>query len=183
MIHRLAIAAAALAMGLAACQTTGTTLKEAASVAPLSLAFTDPAWTGKAVPAKQWCKRFGGNGATPALRVADLPAGTSAVIIAFNDESYPAMDNGGHGVLRLAVPAGATSVDVPAVPGESEGLPAGVTTERAHSGQAWSGTGGAYLPPCSGGRGNVYTATVRAVSGDAKQGLVLGRGKITLGQY
>ena len=121
-----------------------------------------------------------GSGATPALTLANVPAGTSAVVLAFNDETYQAMNNGGHGAVRFAVTPTNGAVSLPSVPGETDALPAGVTTEKAHLASDYSGTGGAYLPPCSGGKGNTYTATVTALgAGDAK----LGETRIVLGTY
>jgi hypothetical protein len=152
----------------------------AAPAAPMSASFADPAWNGQKVPDKQWCQKFGGSGATPALTLANVPAGTSAVVLAFNDETYEAMNNGGHGAVRFAVTPTNGAVSLPSVPGETDALPAGVTTEKAHLASDYSGTGGAYLPPCSGGKGNTYTATVTALgAGDAK----LGETRIVLGTY
>ncbi len=74
------------------------------------------------------------------------------------------------------------SVTLPAVPGETDDLPAGVKEVYGHQGEGWSGTGGAYLPPCSGGQGNLYTAKVKALGG-ADGDTVLGVGKVKLGIY
>jgi len=61
-----------------------------------------------------------------------------------------------------------------------------VTTFTKHRGTGWSGTGGAYLPPCSGGRGNTYTITISAVKMNSdKTGIAnkLAEKKFTLGTY
>lgn len=57
--------------------------------------------------------------------------------------------------------------------------------ERPH--QGWlRGDGGAYLPPCSGGRGHSYYATVKAVYKARRAGeesRLLGERVIELGKY
>lgn len=152
----------------------------AAAPAKLTVAFADAKWTGDKVPDKQWCQKFQGSGSTPALKLSGVPAGTTAVTLAFNDESYQPMNNGGHGAVRFAVKPTAGTVNLVSVPGETDKLPAGVSTESAHKGSAYSGTGGAYLPPCSGGKGNTYSATVKALNAS---GATLGEGKIVIGKY
>jgi hypothetical protein len=152
----------------------------AAAPAKLTAAFADAKWTGDKVPAGQWCQKFKGAGATPALKLTGVPADTVAVVMAFNDETYQPMNNGGHGAVRFAVKPTAGTVSLPSVPGETDKLPAGVTTESAHKGSAYSGTGGAYLPPCSGGQGNTYSASLKALNA---AGATVGEGKITLGKY
>ncbi len=152
----------------------------------LSVRFADSVWNGKKIPASQVCKKFGSADAkSPALIIENLPAGADAVLVAFNDESYTPMDKGGHGVLSFAHD-GSDKASLPAVPGETDTLPAGVTAFIKHRGTGWSGTGGAYLPPCSGGRGNTYTIKVSAVKLNAdKTGIAetLAEKKVTLGSY
>ncbi len=139
-------------------------------------------WDGETVPADQVCQRFSGNGSTPPIVIANLPAGANSVKVAFNDESYSDMDYGGHGVIAFTVDGAGGAVTLPPVPGETETLPAGVKEVYRHQGEGWSGTGGSYLPPCSGGQGNTYTATVKAMGG-ADGDTVLGQGKVKLGVY
>jgi len=179
------IAAAVVCLAAAGCEDQDARLTEAKTVATLTASFADEAWSGQKIPDKQWCRRFGGEGATPPLTIADLPEGATHVIVEFNDETYEPMNNGGHGALRFAIPQGRSSVSLPPIPGETEDLPAGVAMLKAHAAPNWSGTGGAYLPPCSGGRGNSYSATIKAVTlaPDGKTGTVLGKGKIALGAY
>lgn len=164
-----------LALALAA----GAASAALAAGAPLTAKFADAKWTGDKVPTGQQCKKFGGSGSTPAIDVSGLPAGTSAIVLAFNDETFQPMNNGGHGMVRFAVAKGATSAKLAPAPGETDDLPAGVTKEAGHRASAFSGTGGAYLPPCSGGQGNSYTVTVRAMDGAT----VLGETKLALGKY
>lgn len=169
------VLALTVVLALSGCQTTTT----AENAAPLSVAFADSAWTGISIPARQQCRRFGGQGATPALTVSGVPKRAEAVVVSFNDESYAAMNGGGHGVLRFAV-GDQPTVTLPSVPGETDALPQGVTVVAPHRSVQWFGTAGAYGPPCSGGKGNLYSADVQAVDGD---GDVLAAGKIVLGRY
>lgn len=158
-------------------------LTEIDSPAPLTVAFADSMWTGDKVPAGMQCKRYGGkDSASPALVVGNIPSGADALIVQFNDLSYmPLSKNGGHGSIKVAVPAGASEVTVPSVPGETFDVPAGVEIHKPHRATA-SGIGkGAYLPPCSGGKGNKYVADVLAV--DSAKGMILGTARITLGKY
>jgi len=161
------------------CTALGLVLCSTAMAADLEVEFTDPKWTGKLVPEDQVCQRFEGKGSTPPMHVSGIPAGAEMIVVEFNDESYDPMDRGGHGIVGFAVSAGAAEADLPAVPGESDDLPAGVTTVKAHRGSGWSGTGGAYLPPCSGWNGNKYTAKLKAMGG----GKILAEGFIKLGKF
>jgi hypothetical protein len=132
------------------------------------------------VPEGQQCPLQGGTGATPALHVADVPAETTIIEVAFNDETYAPMNDGGHGILRFAVTPENNEVDLPSVPGNTaDNLPEGVTIKTAARGEGDYASPG-YLPPCSGGQGNTYTATVSALAADDR---ILGAGTVTLGKY
>jgi hypothetical protein len=150
----------------------------------LTVSLADPAWNGKKIPATQVCKKFGGEqAASPALAVEGIPADADALLLSFNDETYAPMDKGGHGMLRFALKQSATA-QVPAVTGETDTLPAGVSVVNKHRGTGWSGTGGAYLPPCSGGRGNTYSIDVSAIkTGADGSSTPLAKGKIVMGRY
>ena len=172
---RILSATAALAL-LAACQTTGSSVPEDA--AQLNVAFADAAWNGNAIPSGQHCGLQGGQGATPAMTVEGVPETATEIIIEYNDESYaPLAYDGGHGKLAHIATAGTTSI--PSVPGNSGDMPEGariVASTRATGN--YSATG--YLPPCSGGKGNLYSADVKAVDAEGK---IVAFGKITLGRY
>jgi hypothetical protein len=145
----------------------------------LNLSFTDAAWTGETVPEGQHCPLQGGTGATPAIHVANVPETTTTIKVAFNDESYQPMNDGGHGIIAFAVTPVEGEVDLPSVPGNSADLPEGATVDTAARGSGEYASPG-YLPPCSGGQGNTYSATVTAY--DANDAPIAA-GKITLGKY
>ena len=150
----------------------------------LTVSLADPAWNGKKIPTDHVCKKFGGTQASsPMLTVEGIPAEADALVLSFNDESYTPMDKGGHGIVRFAHNM-RTTAQVPAIPGETDSLPAGVSVVTKHRGTGWSGTGGAYLPPCSGGRGNTYSIDVSAVkTGSDGSSATLAKGKIIMGRY
>lgn len=141
--------------------------------------FADAAWNGETIPAGQHCKLQDGDGATPALSLSGLPAGTAEIHLAFNDESFEPMNNGGHGVLGFRVTPSDNAVEIPSVPGSTNEL-----GDLAYIVKA-NGTSGAYLtegymPPCSGGRGNTYSVLISAVD---TSGAVLGQKYLKLGTY
>jgi len=123
-------------------------------------------WDGKMVPAGQHCKLHGGNGATPPMRVSGIPAGARFIVAYFNDKSYkPLSRNGGHGTIAFPVRGAVT--DLPAVPGMTASLPGGAQVIAAAKSTGKYASPG-YLPPCSGGRGNLYTVDLKAIDGQGK---------------
>ncbi len=134
----------------------------------LEVQFADPVWNGETVPAGHQCQKFGGTHGSPALVVGGLPARANALLLEFSDRSYAPMDNGGHGKLGYAFEAGAKAVTVPSAPAHTTALPPPWWTVAEHGAPGWDKPG-AYLPPCSGGRGNAYYVTVKAIErkGDA----------------
>jgi hypothetical protein len=169
------------AFALTACDTFD--YQSADQVMPLQVSLADSAWDGTAIPEGQQCKKFGGHGATPPLTISGIPESANAVIVAFSDRSWFLMDHGGHGMIGKWTAGAGGSVEIPAIAGESFELPKGMFLEREH--QGGRGEPGAYLPPCSGGRGNRYFAEVAAVhreaSGETTQ--LLARGEVFLGHY
>jgi hypothetical protein len=118
--------------------------------AALTVTFADEAWTGETIPEGQHCPLQGGSGATPALHVVGVPAEATSIEVAFNDETYAPMDDGGHGTLRFAVTPENGEVELPSVPGNTaDNLPEGVTVKSAARGEGEYASPG-YLPPCSG---------------------------------
>lgn len=156
-----------------------------ASAAGLQARLSAPDWNGRNIPAGQQCHRFGGHGATPRLTVSDIPTGTQALVLAFSDRDYKPMDNGGHGVIGYLIPPGTPSVvTVPSVPGHTFDLPAGFFVVRTHANPKHD-IAGAYMPPCSGGKGHRYYVTVEAVTLDnaGHPATLLGKTVIDIGRY
>ncbi len=149
----------------------------------LIVEFADPAWTGDRIPDGQHCKKFGGQGATPPLKVSGIPAKADAIVVEFNDRSYsPLSSDGGHGKIGFVIEPGVGEAILPAVPGGTKTMPEGAWLEKKNRATgAWSSPG--YLPPCSGGRGNVYEAEVYAVVRDGDEYDEIAEGKIRLGKY
>ncbi len=156
-----------------------------AILADLQIRFADPRWNGRQIPAGEQCARDGGHGATPALVISNIPPKANALVFEYSDRSLVRMDDGGHGVIGYRFAPGRTSVRVPAVPGNTFDLPAPFFVVSAHR-NPFRNPPGAYLPPCSGARGHLYTLNVEALympdSLDAIPQL-LGQGKIRLGRY
>ncbi len=171
-IHFEIVLAAALALGSIA----------AAPASALEAKLADPAWDGVKVPDGQQCQKFGGQGKSPALTVTGIPSGASHLILEFSDRTYKPMDNGGHGKVAYALEPGATTVKVPPVPGHTLDLPAGFTLVKEHQAPTWD-KAGAYLPPCSGGHGNSYYVTVKAVHKMGDETHELASTTVELGKY
>ena len=77
-----------------------------------------------------------------------------------------------------------SSVTIPSIPGETNEMPQGMFIENKF--RSNRGEDGAYLPPCSGGRGNEYYATVKSVykgESDKDESRLFGEGTIEMGKY
>lgn len=157
--------------------------KEVENVVELELSFINNIWDGISVPDGQQCLSFGGNGSSPEILVKNIPTGANALIISFSDRTFKANDLGGHGIIGLWIENNETTIIVPSVPGETNELPEGMFIEAKF--RSNRGKDGAYLPPCSGGRGNEYYATVKAVykSNSDDESLLLGKADIEMGKY
>ena len=154
--------------------------------AKLEVSFVDSMWDGKAVPTGQQCQRFGGsNPSTPRLMIQGIPPGTNAIIMEYSDRSYSPMDDGGHGKIGYRITGNTNEIIIPSVPGHSFDLPEGFFIVSPHQAPGWD-KAGAYMPPCSGGRGNSYYVTVKAVyqsSSEKKEFKLLGQAVLELGNY
>ncbi|MEJ2059934.1 MAG: hypothetical protein P8Y64_05535 [Gammaproteobacteria bacterium] len=150
----------------------------------LQASLADPAWDGKTIPPGQQCHRFGGEASTPRLKVSDIPQGTQALVLAFSDRDYPPMNHGGHGQIGYRLPTRVKQTIVPSVPGHTFTLPPGFFLIKAHANPKWDKPG-AYMPPCSGGKGHEYYVTVQAVTLNAygKPDKVLGQTVVEMGRY
>lgn len=159
--------------------------RSTAILANLEIRFVHPRWNGKEIPAGEQCTRDGGHGATPVLVISNIPANANTLIFEYSDRSVTRMDDGGHGVMGYRLTPGQTTVRIPAVAGETFDLPAPFYVISAHR-DPFHNPPGAYLPPCSSGRGHLYTLNVRALyvphslNGTPR---LLGQGKIRLGRY
>lgn len=137
-----------------------------------------PPWTGDKIPAGQHCTLQGGNGSTPPMKVSGLPQGTAGILVEYDDKTYkPLSTKGGHGTLLY--PAKAGTVTLPAVPGMTAKLPGGVRVYKKSRASGKFKSDG-YLPPCSDGRNNKYTATLMPISA---QGKVLDKVQVVIGRY
>ncbi len=149
----------------------------------LNVSLDSSGWDGKKVPVGQQCARFGGKGSTPVLQLSQVPAGTNAIIMEYSDRSYQPMDDGGHGKVGYRIEPNQLSVTIPSIAGHTFDLPEKFFLFEAHRSPGWAKEG-AYLPPCSGGKGNKYYVTIKAVkevNGDIHE--VLGVVKVQLGKY
>ncbi len=169
---------------IAGCVTGGGYKPASDNLPSLKVSFADRAWTGKAIPKGEQCKLFGGKGATPALKINNIPAGANAIIVEFNDASYaPLSTDGGHGKIGFWVKG--DSATLVSIPGDTDKLPSGAFVEAKSRATGQYASPG-YLPPCSGGKGNTYVVEVKAVykaKSDKEENKLLATGKITLGTY
>lgn len=144
----------------------------------MSAKFADKRWDGIKIPTGENCRIFGGDGSTPALKLADIPAGTNRIQVEFNDLSYPPLSSdGGHGIIAYRH-NGARTATLKSVPGYTQELPKGVELVAAARSKGRFASLG-YMPPCSGGTGNTYSATIKAM----KDQLVLESMTLQLGVY
>ncbi len=100
----------------------------------------------------------------------------------YSDKTYKKMDDGGHGKIGYALNGGGDSAQVPSIPGHSFDLPSGFFLVAAHRAPKWD-KAGAYMPPCSGGKGNDYHLTVKAIKQDGETSEVLAQTLVVLGKY
>ena len=135
-------------------------------------------WDGKRVPKGQHCKLHSGNGSTPPMKVTNLPKGTVEVHIEFNDKNYPPLSSGGgHGIIGY--PVSGSSADLYSVEGMKGKLKGkAYVVRKARSTGRYASQG--YLPPCSGGRNNMYAAVVKAMDASNK---VIEKVRLNIGRY
>ncbi|MBU2590745.1 MAG: hypothetical protein ABIJ24_02695 [Nitrospinota bacterium] len=151
--------------------------------ADFKISLADAKWDGKKIPAGEQCSKFGGKASTPRLLITNIPAEANAIIMEYSDKDHKPMDNGGHGKIGYKIKPGISEVTIPSVPGHTFKLPKGFFLVTAHSNPKWD-KAGAYMPPCSGGKGNRYYVTVKAVQvAEGKEAKVLAEGMIQLGKY
>ncbi len=149
----------------------------------LTASFVDSAWNGEQVPMGQECEKFGGEGVTPTLKIENIPVDANAIVMAYSDRSYQPMDHGGHGQFGYRFDTSTTTVTIPSLAGHTFEMPDNYYLIEAQRAPKWD-KAGAYLPPCSGGMGNEYYVTIRAVKvvdGGIRE--VLGSTELNLGKY
>ena len=128
----------------------------------LSVQFSDSKWDGITVPKDEVCSNYNTKtGSTPPLKISNIPSNTVKIVFTYSDKTFTKMDNGGHGILSYKVDA--NEVEVPALMGETFELADGFEVVTAHTGTRFKKTPGAYLAPCSGGKGNIYKVEINAV--------------------
>ena len=152
---------------------------------PFQASLAESNWNGKIIPQGQQCEKFGGQGSTPRLTVKNIPNETNALIMEYSDKDNTRMDLGGHGKIGYNIQQGTSEVTIPSVPGHSFALPEGFFLVAAHNNPAMH-TAGAYLPPCSGGKGHLYYVTIKAVHKPAaseQDAKVLETVQVDLGTY
>ena len=136
------------------------------SASALDVKFAERVWDGVKIPEGQQCQKFGGNNpSTPALIVTGIPAGSNVIVLEYSDRDSKKMDKGGHGKMRFGFDSTVESVKIPSVPGHSFDLPPEFTMIEAHRGAGWD-IEGAYMPPCSGGKGHAYYLTIKTLKDD-----------------
>ena len=151
----------------------------------LKISFTDNTWNGKTIPTGQQCPTFGGKGSTPGLTVENIPPQANALILEFSNKSHLPLDKGGQGRIGYRFNPGTHKIVLPPVPGNTFDLPRPFFVIAAHR-KPFQSKPGAYLPPCSGGKGNYYYLVVKAILLPESLEIpaeLLGQGKITLGRY
>ena len=145
----------------------------------IDVKFSNSKWDGKIIPKDEVCKWAGGNGSTPELKISNIPSGTEKLIVLFNDKTYTKMDNGGHGQIGINISSNQTNITIPSILGETKIMPTNMFIHKEHIGLK-RGQAGAYLPPCSGGKGNTYSATIKALD---KNNKTLITKDITMGKF
>jgi len=174
----------ALALGFSGCSK----YEPSPNMVELKAEFVKSKWNGNRVPKDEVCSNYNKKaGSTPAIKITNLPKGSTKVILTFNDLSVPKMASGGHGVLSYDVSNSDSTVIIPSMMGETFDLPNGFSSIQAHKAALYFGkTPGAYIAPCSGGRGNIYDVKIEAIHEytDAdKKPILLGDTKLRLGTY
>jgi hypothetical protein len=149
---------------------------------PLNASLADAKWDGKTIPSNEVCHKFNSRaGNAPKIAINNLNATSTKIELSFNDESAgPEFNFGGHVVIEYQLPNEVkNSITVPSIPGQVKELPENFSIKRNFTSRAWD-TGFGYLPPCSGGKGNLYTVTIKAYN---DKGEITGDTKLTLGRY
>jgi hypothetical protein len=147
----------------------------------LKVEFIDSKWDGITVPKDEVCSNYNIEaGSTPPLKISNIPSGTVKIVFTYSDKTFTKMDNGGHGIIAYKVALDAKEISVPALQGETFELVNGFEVVTAHTGTRFNKIAGAYLAPCSGGKGNTYKVGIEAVDVANKP---LASMELVLGKY
>jgi len=148
----------------------------------LGATFADTeTWDGKTVPSDAVCSDYNMEaGSSPEIVLNNIPKGTTKVILSFSDETFAGMRDGGHGIVSYTLPQYSNKITIPAFEGETFDLPENFKSVTAHRAAKYGKPEGAYLAPCSGGKGNTYSVIIEAQDAHDKQ---LSATKLTLGKY
>lgn len=128
----------------------------------MTATLADHTWKGDKIPDGRQCQKFGGHGTTPRIRVNNIPKASNAIVVEYSDTTYKAMDNGGHGKIGYHIDKRMLEVTIPPIKVHTFDLPKSFFIVKPQQAPKWD-KAGAYLPPCSGGKGNLYVAQVKAV--------------------
>ena len=71
----------------------------------------------------------------------------------YSDRDSEKMNNGGHAIFGYKLGSEVTEITIPAVPGHSFELKEPFYSIAPHTSPNWD-IAGAYMPPCSGGKGH-----------------------------
>ena len=145
-----------------------------------SFADTD-SWDGKIVPTDNVCSDFNMEaGSSPEIVLNNIPKNTTKIILSFSDETFAGMRDGGHGVVSYKINSGLKELTIPSFEGETFDLPENFKSVIAHRAAKYGKIEGAYLAPCSGGKGNTYSVLIEAVNDNSSK---LASTTLTLGKY
>jgi len=167
---------------LFSCVTLTTLATISLSAANMTADFADPkTWNGKIVPKEAVCSDYNIEaGSTPEIILRNIPKGTQDILLTFTDETFKGMRDGGHGIISYSLEENTYKVIIPTIQGETFNLPEDFTSVVQHRGTQFGKVQGAYLAPCSGGKGNTYSVLIQAVD---KKSNELDRATLTLGTY
>jgi len=152
------------------------------NAAKMKATFADPdTWNGLTVPKEAVCSNYNMEaGSTPEIMLRNIPKGASSILLSFTDETFQGMRDGGHGILSYSLEENTSKVIIPTVEGETFEVPENFTSVTVHRGTKYGKTAGAYLAPCSGGKGNTYSVLIQALD---KNEVILESTSLTLGTY
>lgn len=146
----------------------------------LSASFATDIWKKSSVPKTEVCSNFNTKaGSTPIITLKNIPKNTTKIILAFSDETFQGMKDGGHGVISYEIAKNSLTTTIPSIKGETFDLPKGFSSMIKHRAEKYGKTPGAYLAPCSGGKGNTYSVLIKAINEEQ----ILDSTSLTLGTF